>query len=86
MKNMLVMLFEFDYFGISVNIACNTHLCGLWGHDSLQMASMAWEVKFDLRFEICNLNYPGIHVHVATNSHLDGLWGHDSLQTVSLAS
>ena len=56
MKNKLVMLFEFDYFGINVYIACNTHLSGLWGHDSLQMALMAWEVKFDLRFEISNIN------------------------------
>ena len=44
------------------------------------------KVKFDLRFEISNLNYPGIHVHVASNGHLHGLWGHDGLQTASITS
>ena len=44
---------------------------------------MISEVKFDLRFEISNLDYPGIHVHVASNSHIMDLRGHDSLQTAS---
>ena len=34
------------------------------------MAAMASEVKFDLRFELSNLDYPGIHVHVASNIHI----------------
>ena len=33
-----------------------------------KMASMASEVKYDLRFEISNLNYHGIDVHIASNS------------------
>ena len=33
----------------------------LRGHCGLQMAS---EVKYDLRFEISDLNYPYIHVHI----------------------
>ena len=40
---------------------------------NILMASMASEFKFDLRFEISNLNYPGIIVHVASNSHFGGL-------------
>ena len=44
---------------------------------------MTSEVKFDLIFEISNLDYPGIHVHVASNSHIVDLRGHDSLQTAS---
>ena len=47
------------------------------------MASIASEVKFNLGFEISNLNYPGIHVHVAPNSHFGGLGGHGGLQTTS---
>ncbi len=31
-----------------------------------QLASKWPEVKFDLRFEISDLNYLGIHVHIAT--------------------
>ena len=38
-----------------------------------QLASKWPEVKFDLRFEISNLNYLGIHVHIASNSHFGGL-------------
>ena len=42
---------------------------------------MTSEVKFDLSFEIGNLDYPGIHVHVASNSQTVDLRGHGSLQT-----
>ena len=59
-RNKLVMLYDFDYIGINVYSAYTTHFSGLWGHNGLQM------VKFDLQFEICNLNYPGVHVHFAT--------------------
>ena len=38
-----------------------------------QLASKWPEVKFDLRFEISNLNYLGIHVHIASNGHFGGL-------------
>ena len=31
------------------------------------------EVKFDIRFEISNLNYLGIHVYIASNGHFGGL-------------
>ena len=44
---------------------------------------MTSEVKFDLIFEISNLDCPGIHVHVASNSHIVDLRGHGSLQTAS---
>ena len=44
-------------------------------------ASMTSEVKFDLRFEISNLNYHGNNVHAASNSHIVDLIGHGSLQT-----
>ena len=37
---------------------------------SMEMAS---KVKFDFRFEICDLNYPNIHVHIESNSHFHGL-------------
>ena len=47
------------------------------------MAPIASELKFDLRFEIINLNYPGIIVHVASNSQFGGLGGHGGLQTAS---
>ena len=33
---------------------------------------MTSEVKFDLNFEISNLNYPGIYVHIASNCYFDG--------------
>ena len=36
------------------------------------MASMASLFKFDLKFEISNVNNPGIIVHVASNSHFGG--------------
>ena len=64
MRNKLVMLFDFNYFCIHVYIAYNSHLCGLWGHGSLQMVSMAWEVKFDLRFDLKS----------ATSTTLVSLW------------
>ena len=68
------MLYDFNnVFGIHLHIAYNSHFGGLRGHSSLQNASMASEVTFDLRFEISNLNYPGIHMHVAPNSHFGGL-------------
>ena len=44
---------------------------------------MTSEVKFDLRFEISNLDYPGINVHVASYSQIVDLRGHGSLQTAS---
>ena len=47
------------------------------------MAAMTSEVKFDLRFELSNLDYPSIHVHVASNCHIVDLRGHGSLQTAS---
>ena len=86
MKNKNVILYDFNYFGICVQIAYNSYLSGLWGHDGLQTASMASEVKFDLRFEISDLNYPDIYAHVASNSHLSGPWGQGSLQTASMTS
>ena len=50
---------------------------------------MAWELKFELGFEIKNLNYPGVymrvHIGIATYSGLDGLWGHDGFQTALMA-
>ena len=49
------------------------------------MASVASEFKFDLRFEISNLNYPGIHVHIAYNSHFCGLLGHGGPLAASMA-
>ena len=42
---------------------------------------MASELKFNLRFQISNLNYPGIIVDVVSNSHLGGLRGYGGLQT-----
>ena len=44
----------------------------LGGHYSLQTAS---EVKYDLRFEISDLNYLHIHVHIAYMfwAHFEGL-------------
>ena len=63
-----------------LHIACNSHFGGLC---SLQMASMASEVTFNLRFEIPNLNYPDIHMHVAPNSHFVGLRGYGGLKTAS---
>ena len=43
---------------------------GLRSLSDLQTAS---EVKFELGFEISNLDYPGIHMHITSNSHLGGL-------------
>ena len=67
------MLQDFNYFGIDVHIAYNSHLGAIWHCDGLQMASMASEVKFDQRFEISNLNYTDIYVHIYSNSFLGGL-------------
>ena len=55
------MLYDFHYLGIYVHIAYNSHFGGL---------KSASEFKFDLRFEIRNLNYPIIIVHVASNSEV----------------
>ena len=44
---------------------------------------MTSKVKFDLRFEISNLDYSGTHVHFASNSHIVDVRGHGSLQTAS---
>ena len=44
---------------------------------------MTSEVKFNLRFEISNLDYSGIHVHVASYSHIVDLQGYGSLQIAS---
>ena len=72
-RNRHVMLYDLYYLEIYVHIAYNSHFGGLLGHGGLKMASMASEFKFDLRFEISNLNYPGMDVHVATNSNFGGL-------------
>ena len=77
------MLYDFNIFVIYLHIAYNSHFGGLRGHSSLQNASMASEVTFDLRFEISNPNYPGIFMHVAPNSHFGGLRGHGGLKTAS---
>ena len=36
-------------------------------------ASKTSQIKFDLRFEMDNLNYPLIYVHISSNSHFGGL-------------
>ena len=56
--------YDFDYLGIHY-----VHMPTI----TILVASMASEFKFDLRFEISNLNYPGIIVHVALNSYFGGL-------------
>ena len=50
---------KLNYHGIDVHIASKSFLGSLWGHGSLRTASIASEVKFDLRFETSNLIYPG---------------------------
>ena len=55
----------------------------LRGQGGLQIASVNSKVKFDLRFDISNLDYPGIHAHIASNSHFGGLRGHGDLQMTS---
>ena len=69
-----------------MHVASNSHFGGLWGHGSLKTASMASEVKFELRFEVSIFNYPGIYVHIASNCHFDGFWGYSDLQTASEAA
>ena len=61
----------------------NTNQGGPWGHGSLQTASEATEVRFDLRFNTSNLNYPDIYVHLTWNSLFSGLWGHSDLHMAS---
>ena len=55
----------------------------LSGHGDLQMDSVAFEVKFDLRFETSNLNYPGNYVYVVLNTLFGCLRGHEGLQMTS---
>ena len=52
----------------------------------LVMAQMISNIKFDLAFEISNVDYPGIHAHIVYNSLFGGLWSHGSLQTASMTS
>ena len=40
---------------------------------------MTSELKFDLSFEIRDLNYPGIYVHFVSNCHFSGLWDQGGL-------
>ena len=41
--------------------------------DERAAMEMASKVKFDFRFEICDLKYPEIDVHIESNSHIHGL-------------
>jgi len=61
----------------------NSHFGGLWGQSDLHIASVAFEVKCDLRFDASNLNHHGINVHITRNSHYGGLWGHSDLHMTS---
>ena len=86
MRNKHMMLYDLHYLGIYVHIASNSHFGGLWGHGSLKTASMASDVKFELRFEVSIFNYHGISVHIASNCHFDGFWDYSDLQTASEAA
>ena len=82
MKNKHMMLHDFTFFGINVYIAYNNHLFDNMVFESMvvsKTASMASKVKYDLRFEISNLNYHGIDVHTASYSFFGGLWDHGGL-------
>ena len=68
--------------GINLHIILNNHFCGIRGHDNLQLASMASEVVFHLRFEISIPEYPVTNVYLG-NRHLGGLGGHGGLQMAS---
>ena len=50
-------------------LICTLLLTALWVAFKAMAASIASEVKFDLRFEISNLNYHGINVHVALHRY-----------------
>ena len=43
---------------------------------------MTSEVKFDLGFELCDLNYPDIHVHIASINSLNRISGHGKLESI----
>ena len=73
MKHKHMMLHDINYFGINVYIAYNNHLNAVRVHDCLQNTKTSSMVKYDLRFEISNLNYPGIDVHIASNSFFGSL-------------
>ena len=47
---------------------------------SIYTASMTSLIKFDIQFEMTNLNFAGIYVYDGSNGHYDGLWGHGDLQ------
>ena len=71
MRNRHVMLYDYNFFYLGICILPRITI--LVASKRPQMASMASEFKFDLKFEISNLNYPSIIVHVASNSHFGGL-------------
>ena len=52
------------------HIACNSLFDNKKNNER---ASVTSGVKFDLSFEIRNLNYPGIYVHIASNHTFSGL-------------
>ena len=47
---------------------------------------MGSKVKFDLRFELSNLNHHGIDVYIASKSLMGGFCGHGGLQMASIPS
>ena len=60
------MLYDMTMTSVNLQSMCILHRI------TILVASMASEFKFDLRFEISNLNYHGIDVHVASKSHFNG--------------
>ena len=51
-----------------------------------QRATRLEEAKFDIKFEISNLNNPIIHMHIAPRNQYGDLRGHGSLKTASEAA
>ena len=60
---------------------------GLWGHNDLQISSMASNVKFDFKIEIIDLNtLISICMLTKTDLYCDSLRGQGNLQMTSEAT
>ena len=71
MINTLSVIFNHGLELCSIKALSKSGTIGAMG--TPHTASKTSEIKFDLSFEIDNLNYPLIYVHISSNSHFGGL-------------
>ena len=65
------VIFNYGFELCSIKAISKSGTIGAMG--TPHTASKTSEIKFDLRFEINNLNYPLIYVLISSNSHFGGL-------------